>query len=727
LLVQPFLSFDDGDRSLDLISDMLTTEEQYHSTPTTSVEEIRSITPLSNHFVTHLPIFINSNADFATQALAENWDLGGTRNGSKNKPYIISGYNITNSTVSELIAITTTDVFFEVRDNYLNGVSNSASAGIDIDTSDNAIVDNNIIIECEGGILLNYVNNANVTNNMITDISSEGITIEQSTNVTLKQNIIQDSKIAIRVRTQASNNSIISNQIDNAIFGIMIQASSDSNRIDNNTLTDSGSDGIQITGSDFITASNNRLTTTVNRAITLSSSSNSSITNNQIDDASIGLAISFSSNSFIKNNTVVNAFSYDIQLEDSDNNTISGNSLTNGFEGIDLCSSNYNQVFDNYFANHGEFGIYIEGGNYNQIYNNTILNSTVSGITLEGVTGNIVRNNYIADSGQNGIRFIYVGFLNVFSSNTVVNSSGYGVSLAMGAANNTISWNNFIGNNASGVQGFDDSPNNTIFNNYWSDQLVPDVGMDGIVDVPYEFDGQTNNSDQFPLTEIHALTIPSISSPITDQLYFDQLVISWNQSSDSYDHDIRYDLFYRNGESLDWNLIAENTTSTNYTWDISTFNNQSGYTIIIVATAEHGLSTATISDQFNIGVRLPSIPQNVVAVRSVANITITWDPAINLGVPQLIEYRVYRGLTNQSYSFLASTTGTSFTDITPMLGQTYLYVVVSFNAVGESNYSNSVSITHGTVATAPEMLQYSLTSGVAHLTWNVPVVLARKL
>ena len=77
------------------------------------VENVSAYTP-------HNPIYIDGNADFASQASAEGWP----GDGSAGNPYIIEGYDINASTTNG-IDIRNTDVYFVIRDCYVHdgGVS----------------------------------------------------------------------------------------------------------------------------------------------------------------------------------------------------------------------------------------------------------------------------------------------------------------------------------------------------------------------------------------------------------------------------------------------------------------------------------------------------------------------------------------------------------------------------------------------------------------------------
>ena len=71
---------------------------------------------------------------------------------------------------------------------------------------------------------------------------------------------------------------------------------------------------------------------------------------------------------------------------------------------------------------------------------------------------------------------------------------------------NLIYDNNFLDNNGDGVQatdnGTDNRWNTSTGGNYWSDWMTPDDNGNGIVDEPYELDGDAGASDLLPLTDV---------------------------------------------------------------------------------------------------------------------------------------------------------------------------------------------------------------------------------
>jgi predicted phage tail protein len=88
----------------------------------------------------------------------------------------------------------------------------------------------------------------------------------------------------------------------------------------------------------------------------------------------------------------------------------------------------------------------------------------------------------------------------------------------------------------------------------------------------------------------------------------------------------------------------------------------------------------------------PSQPLKLTAIGSNSLVTLTWEAPSYSGSSEIIEYRVYRSIDADHYTFLGSTTSLEFIDSTVSNGVTYYYVATVVNAHGESEHSNEVSV-----------------------------------
>ncbi|MEM3567565.1 MAG: fibronectin type III domain-containing protein [Thermoplasmata archaeon] len=94
--------------------------------------------------------------------------------------------------------------------------------------------------------------------------------------------------------------------------------------------------------------------------------------------------------------------------------------------------------------------------------------------------------------------------------------------------------------------------------------------------------------------------------------------------------------------------------------------------------------------------KTPSCPQNLeVYIIHSKTIIIRWNEPSFIGVPELTHYGIYRGVSTETKSLLATVDAntTTFVDTNVTPGITYYYHVTAVNAIGESEPSNTVSVT----------------------------------
>ncbi len=115
----------------------------------------------------------------------------------------------------------------------------------------------------------------------------------------------------------------------------------------------------------------------------------------------------------------------------------------------------------------------------------------------------------------------------------------------------------------------------------------------------------------------------------------------------------------------------------------------------------------------------PSAPRNLGAFMSLTYageyVNLLWQMPADDGGYSVTQYRVYRGPTSGSESFLASTASTSYADWFGTPGTVYFYVVTAVNAMGEGPRSNEVNSTP-TVPGTPSNLRAA--AGTTASTWN---------
>ncbi len=120
----------------------------------------------------------------------------------------------------------------------------------------------------------------------------------------------------------------------------------------------------------------------------------------------------------------------------------------------------------------------------------------------------------------------------------------------------------------------------------------------------------------------------------------------------------------------------------------------------------------------------PGYPTNLQATAGDGTVDLSWSAPSDNGGATVTEYRVYRSTSSGSgYTFIGSSTTTSYTDTGVSNGMTYHYVVTAVNDVGESGYSEEVSATPSATTSVPGVptnLQATAGDGTVDLSWSAP-------
>lgn len=272
-------------------------------------------------------------------------------------------------------------------------------------------------------------------------------------------------------------------------------------------------------------------------------SENMTISGNYIHDAFLnGIDITGTmTNCDITNNIVENINHDGILIQGTVNDgEITGNEITNcGNRGISVTSGFYNsKMKTNLISNVGSNGIFVGMAATSCISYNEIVNAENVGIEVLGANSCTLKNNLISNITGIGISVDYCQ-VGTISMNDIRNCSEVGIEVLRGS-NTTLHWNiitecenyailltdetefleikfNTFSNNGIDCQLFDDGDTNYIGYNYYSDWLVPDENNDGYVDIPYEIDGASENSDEWPATTagFFPMTTNTTSTSIT--------------------------------------------------------------------------------------------------------------------------------------------------------------------------------------------------------------------
>ena len=182
------------------------------------------------------------------------------------------------------------------------------------------------------------------------------------------------------------------------------------------------------------------------------------------------------------------------------NSVVSMNTVdASGADGMMMSLIDESIISFNSIINSTDAGIHILNGKSGQITNNTVIEAGDEGFIVTACDSlsfeyNTIRScdgvGFKVDSGENAS----------ICWNTIEDNSGYGLELGADTVTYTIRYNTFLGNGGT-CQVCDNGNTNDIRLNYYSDWTSPDADTDGIVDTPYEVDGDALNADPYPLAE----------------------------------------------------------------------------------------------------------------------------------------------------------------------------------------------------------------------------------
>jgi parallel beta-helix repeat protein len=507
---------------------------------------------------------------------------------------------------------------------FLDGQDRAGSDGYGFagDVISNTIVNNNISGLNDGVSILagfNTVENNNISSNNIEFSAAAGIVIYSSGP---RNNIIQGNNITNGeghgiYMYYAWQHNITGNVIAyNDMNGILMDTCTD-NIIFNNTIVDNGENGIANDGSDENTFERNIITGNTMHGISMSPLFcqsnvivNNSIGNNKLSGIHASANLDFGLGNIIKNNTIYHNLEHGI-------------SIVGESAGFDMY---FNQIFENEVS-----GVFFADAISNIDTHQNVIYNSPNGIVLNATQNLFIQGNiiYDCDAGfhiTNGASFNEIAFnsildpeslldnlIAVYLSPSVYNNSiqnntiseclSYGVYLEEGSFNNTVRFNSFLSNNEGGIsQSYDNGSTNPIEYNHWSEWTTPDSDSDGIVDIEYTIDGDSGNTDPYPLTDIvdsgsyHNFSKPIVIYPNGGELLNASTFIEWTEALDTQGHDVFYTIFYSEDNGKTWVELATGLESSHYLWDMRTLPVGSDYLVKVRANCTEGLSAEDSSD-----------------------------------------------------------------------------------------------------------------------------------
>ncbi|MGY5881883.1 MAG: NosD domain-containing protein, partial [Candidatus Thorarchaeota archaeon] len=165
----------------------------------------------------------------------------------------------------------------------------------------------------------------------------------------------------------------------------------------------------------------------------------------------------------------------------------------------------------------------------------------------------------------------------------------------------TLRYNNFIQNNLQGTSQIHytlEVPTSAEYN-YWDEWTTPDIEPDGIVDVPYDYEG---GQDIYPLVEpsgtltCHYLSRVNVTYPNGGETLNGIVTANWTSSSSSFGYEVLYDVWFSSDSGSSWAQVAENVSVLEFDWDTTLTAGGNESLIKVTAHCSDGASVSDTSD-----------------------------------------------------------------------------------------------------------------------------------
>jgi len=313
-----------------------------------------------------------------------------TGTGTKNDPYIIEDYTITDNPITA-ITVNLTTKYFVIRNctvdankygilisevaegtaSISNNYCGNQNYGIFVTESHGTLIENNICNNnANSGIVISSCSDSIIRNNTCLKNRDDGITVESSfqhlsSNNTLSDNLCKENGEGIDIRFSEKTNLINNTCVLNSLRGMRLDYNSEINLIQNN-CSFNYYDGMNI----------------------WDDNENVTIAQNYIQGHNWGILL-YADNCIVANNTFAYNW-YGLSISRAQNVTVYGNNCSRNTNGIALNSDN-GAIYENVF------------------YNNDV------GLKLEYLEDTIITNNYFYNGG------IFLGSENIHEpSSTMV-------------------------------------------------------------------------------------------------------------------------------------------------------------------------------------------------------------------------------------------------------------------------------------------------------------------
>ena len=686
----------------------------------------------------HAPIVISNDAGFSDPANGVN---GG--DGSFLTPFLISDWNI-SATTNVGIEITNTHKYFIIRNVLIHPANfTTGSTGLVLQNAPNGRIEDVSIANFDTGIQL--TGSQDIISTSATWNNTLGISVSGSYNTLSNNQVHNNTQYGIQVQGSTLNQFTGNNASSNGNGvcervvppycdgeGFVIKASSN-NIFDNNTAIGNSYYGFRV-----IIGSNGNV-----------------FRNNNVSRNQFGLVFTGSNGNQAYNNTITNNLD-GIGLEVmNSNNNITMNRVTGNALGIYVFNSSQNLIYNNYLNNpsnvyednHQNYwnitetlatnilGGPVRGGNFYSNYAGNDANGDGIGDSPYTISGNVNQPGHdflplVANQPTTPVHDIAV---RTVTPQTTSARTGNQISMTVAVFNQgtvpesfqvSVTYNGTIINNPPRTITNLPPVSGTTFSITWPTSGLP-PGIYQLKANASRVSGElytTNNISPATTVSLSLNQPPTASFSLTpSSTYVGDLVSS--DGSTSFDLDGTIANYY-------WNFgdgSSANGPTTSHSYSAA-----GTYTVTLTVTDNEG-STRASSQAVTILSNKPSAPTNLVITATDGRPTLTWSPPSNTGGSTVALYRIYRGTSASSLSWIANTTCTnacSYTDSAAMSGTTYYYSVSAVNQAAEGAQSTSQNVlvpnsgTPSTQTLSPEIL--GIVAGVVVVAAAGIVLLRRR-
>jgi parallel beta-helix repeat protein len=321
-------------------------------------------------FTPHEAIVMAGDADLEQQAANEGWP----GDGSEESPFLIQGYSF--NLFTQAIRIFNTELFWEFRDNKVEGPAGSQCATWVCNTTHGAFINNEFFNRGHSALYVDNVVDLTISGNYIHDCGTHAIeAVGLGTDCTVEDNIFENNgEAGVNFRMGLVGSTIYNNTIVNSgTYSITINLRCEENTIINNTMISSGSRSLYILKASDCTISGNNITDAGSDGLRISDANGITISENLVSDSSrCGIKLLKLTTSKVLDNTIAKSTESGIFIEEGSAITIKRNHVNaSGDYGLTLDEDTTRMtVRENEFYNNGDDCQICDDGSLNTISNN---------------------------------------------------------------------------------------------------------------------------------------------------------------------------------------------------------------------------------------------------------------------------------------------------------------------------------------------------------------------